>query len=592
MVIGGVKMAQLKSNSNSRRSLQEVIANHPSATTNKMGALAFEYDSPAEFLLGTIGSAMFTEPKFYADVDNLEELKKRSFSVDGLDEQAVKILNACFQVAEGDNPRDLLALAHWARKELNMRTTPQIMLAVAAHCAKTKSFVRKYVQDVALRADEVKQVVGAYEHLFGWGAFPACLKKGISERMSRLTEYEILKYNTKSHPSFADILRFCHRKKGYPLSQPLREYIMSGEVIDSDATPMIAARKELNSRREWSEEVPALAKAAGATWENLISQFGSDARTWEAIAPQMGYMALLRNLGNLLDANVSDACIQAVAEKLSNPHAVEKSKQLPFRFLSAYKTLNPEDRNEYGIYRIMRGRAAQQRDRSRWNQRKVAVLTQAVTAALDHSVANVPELPGATLIAIDNSGSMSNPLSKDSVRSIRDVANLLGAMLHRRCEDAEVVSFGENVVHPELSSSRSVLENAVTIFTDHNRKGGGHSTNAWKVIQLALTDKRQFNRIVVLSDMQCYDTSNHRMSVGSLLAKYRDTVSAGCFAHFFDLAGYGTRQTPGSNLDNVVAGFSDKILNQILVAEGGAVEAVKSDGTPVLPTLDYVRENF
>src|SRR5574342_1220751 len=127
--------------------------------SNRAGGVAFSFENPAEYLLATIGSSMFVEPKFHVDTKNVDELKKHKFNTVGLDEQAVDILNACFQVAEGSDPRDLLAIAHWARKELNMRTTPQIMLAVAAHCVQTKPFVRKYVVDIAQRADEVRQVV-------------------------------------------------------------------------------------------------------------------------------------------------------------------------------------------------------------------------------------------------------------------------------------------------------------------------------------------------------------------------------------------------------------------------------------------------
>lgn len=580
-----------------RKTLQEVVSEHQKATQNKARGLAFEFDTPQEYLLATIGSAMFVEPKFYTDAKNLEELKERQYNVDGLDEQAIQILNACFKVAEGDNPRDLLALAHWARKELNMRTTPQVMLAVAAYCPKTKPFVRKYVSNISTRADEVKQVVGAYEHLFGWGAFPACLKKGVSDRMSQMSEYEILKYNTKDHPSFADLLRFCERRKNYPFSQELREYVLTGEVVNPEATPMVAARKSLNSMTEWSDEVPRLARAAGATWENLVSQFGSKPEVWELAASQMGYMALLRNLANFLDANVSVATVNRIAEKLADPEKVAASKQLPFRFLSAFRTLSPA-RETYGIYRLQHQRQGKQRDRGAWNADKLQVLSAAVEAALECSINRVPDMPGNTLIAADNSGSMSNMLSANSILTIRDVANVLCAILHKRCDNVQVVSFGEKVVPITMSHRSSVLANAKEVETQHNRGGGGHSTNAWRVIDYALRSRAHYDRVVILSDMQCYDTTggfhSGGRSVAASLANYRSQVNSKCFAHFFDLLGAHTRQTaPGNELDNVVAGFSEKIFDQILLHESGVVD--RGDSVAVeqtLPSLDYIRENF
>jgi len=570
------------------KSDREKLQKNKSATVNKAGGLAFSFEDPAEFLLGTIGSAMFVEPKYYKDTENLEQLKKGNFSTDGLDEQAVRIINACIEVARGENPRDLLALAHWARKELKMRTTPQVMVAVAAKFERTKPFVRKYVPLVSTRADDVKQVVAAYEHLYGWKGFPACLKKGVSDRLSALSEYEILKYNTKNHPTFADLLRFCERRKDYPFSKAMREYILRGEVIDSEATPVLAARKELTSRKRWSKGIPELAKKAGATWEVLISQFGNKPEVWEAVIPLMGYMALLRNIGNFLTADIPIEMVRLVAKRLADPEQVIKSKQLPFRFLSAYRTLYPENSNYYygGATR-----GAIDRDRSAWNKRKTQLFLEAVETALDHSVLNVPELPGVTCIAADNSGSMSSPLSQKSVMTIRDAANALCAIVHKRCEESYVAAFGDRAVWPPLTKRNSVLTNMqqIATFKDSYR---GHSTNAWTVFDHLIRHKICVDRIIVLSDMQCYDTVGFwggGRSVAEYLKKYRREFNSNCYAHFFDLRGYGTRQTPSKNsLDNVVAGFSEKIFDQVLIHEG--VET--ADGSAPLPSLAWIRENF
>lgn len=568
--------------------------------TNKAGGRAFQFENPAEYLLATVGSAMFVEPKFYTDTESLEQLKSRVFNTEGLDEQALKIIDACFQVAEGKNPRDLLAIAHWARTELNMRTTPQVMLAIAANHPRTKEFVRKYVAKIAQRGDEVKQVVGAYEHIFGWGSFPACLKKGVSDKLSTLTEYEILKYNTKAHPTYADLLCFCDRRKNYPFSKAMSHYLLTGEVINSSAIPVIAARQELNSLKEWSDEVPALARRAGATWENLVSKFGSSPEVWEFASTQMGYMALLRNLANFLTQDLSMRSIQRIADRIADPEKVAASKQLPFRFLAAHRTLQPK-KERFGIYALKQQRNAVERDRSVWNADKTQVLLNAVEAALDCSIQSVPEVPGKTLIAADNSGSMSDMLSGKSVMTIRDAANTLCAILYKSggARNVDVLSFGENVVPVSLNQSMSVMQIVSEIEDQHNTKDGGHSTNAWKVLNNIVRSGKEYDRIVFLSDMQCYDMMSgvrfHRgsRSVADELKKYRANINEHCFAHFFDLAGYGTRQTePGDSRDNVVAGFSEKILDQILVFENGNVSEEGELVSGGLPTLDYVRENY
>jgi len=566
-------------NVNQKGSIYKSITENKSATVNKAGGLAFNFENPAEYLLATIGSAMFVEPKYYADTEKVEDLKKRNFSTKGLDEQAVKIINACFEIADGENPRDLLALAHWARTELNMRTTPQIMLAVAANCGKTKSFVRKYVPLISKRADEVKQVVGAYEHLFGWKGFPACLKKGVSDRMSTMTEYEILKYNTSGHPSFKDLLSFCERRKDYPFIKEVREYIISGDIINPEKTPMFAARRELTSIKKWNSEVPHIAKRAGVTWEVLVSQFGNSAHIWETAIPQMGYMALLRNLANFLDANISMESCKYVANKLSNRENVLNSKQLPFRFMSAYRILEPKQ--VYSIFSI----SSNNRNTNNWNVQKKQIFMEAVESALDVSIENTVQLDGVSYVVADNSRSMSSPVSAKSTVMVRDAANILCSIIHKRSENSIIGSFGTNVVFPALTKRNSILTNMEKIAT-FKENVRGHGTDAWKTIKYLLDNRIKVDRIILLSDMQCYNSYGVE-SVATLLKKYRMNVNKNAYAHFFDLKGYGTKQTPVDKLTNVVAGFSEKILDQILVFEGAEGNSEK-----VLPSLSYVRENF
>lgn len=60
-------------------------------------------------------------------------------------------------------------VAAWARDTengLKLRSTPQIMLALAAAHAKTKPFVAKYATAIMRRADEIRQVFGAFRDLF------------------------------------------------------------------------------------------------------------------------------------------------------------------------------------------------------------------------------------------------------------------------------------------------------------------------------------------------------------------------------------------------------------------------------------------
>ena len=118
------------------------------------------------------------------------------------------------------------------------------------------------------------------------------------------------------------------------------------------------------------------AKAAGVTWEWLSSWLpgGMDAEAWEAVIPQMGYMARLRNLRNFDEAKISDGVRDEVVSYLKDPMNVAASRQFPIRFYNA------------------------------WNAVRGLEWALPLERALDFSVQNVPELDGNTLVMVDVSG--------------------------------------------------------------------------------------------------------------------------------------------------------------------------------------------
>src|SRR5262249_1500052 len=115
---------------------------------------------------------------------------------------------------------------------------------------------------------------------------------------------------------------------------------------------------------------PSTLDSAGMTWEPLAGgrQAPMDAAARTAVIPSMGYMALLRNLRDFDEAGVCDDIAAAVAAKLADPAQVLRSRQLPLRFLSAYRAA-PSLRWAYPL-----------------------------ETALGHALANVPALSGRTLI--------------------------------------------------------------------------------------------------------------------------------------------------------------------------------------------------
>lgn len=141
------------------------------------------------------------------------------------------------------------------------------------------------------------------------------------------------------------------------------------------------------------------------TWENVSewSPEGMTGRMWDAIIPNMGLMALVRNLSNFDKAGISKQSVRLVQNKISDAVEVAKSRMLPFRFYQAFRSV----------------------ESTKW--------IDPLEDALDFSLANVPKFDGETLVLVDRSGSMfGSHVSGKSVITYSDVASLFGAALKVR----------------------------------------------------------------------------------------------------------------------------------------------------------------
>jgi hypothetical protein len=327
-------------------------SNQPTATQNRAGGTAFEISDPALKLVTMTGGAFFAEPKFYnaescipqrisgGKFGKLErrlqivEDKLTNFaSCDELDEVAREVVATAIDVAGGDKPEDLLAIANWLRNEMNIRLTPQVLLVIASKMDNTKSLVRRYAPVIVKRPDEIKTCLLVFRFMFGMKNLPNGLALGLSDALATFGERGLVKYDSPDFPKWSDVLQWVKRKKDWPLKDAVAKYFITGEIVDPKATPLIAARKALSAKTEFDAEAKKLATKSKVNWEVLRSQFKSDAKgVWEYLIDEklLGYMAMLRNLRNILQAGVSGEHIAKVSQFISSRDAVSKSKQLPF----------------------------------------------------------------------------------------------------------------------------------------------------------------------------------------------------------------------------------------------------------------------
>ena len=263
------------------------------------------------------------------------------------------------------------------------------------------------------------------------------------------------------------------------------------------------------------------------TWEALSGwlQGPMDAKAWEAVIPSMGYMAKLRNLRNFLQAGVSSAVLRGVLNDISDPEQVAKSKQFPFRFLSAYNA-------------------------NKGNLKVAAALEE----ALEASLSNVPALSGRTLILVDRSGSMFGYHRSDQELTMADKAAIFGSALALRAEDATLVQFGTTAAEISFKKTDSVLP----MLSKYRSLGGTSTASAVKKFFSG------HDRVVIITDEQ-YGGYGYYGSGGDP----SDVVPANVPLYTWNLEGYRAGGKSGSMKRHTFGGLTDKAFVQIPLIEAG-----------------------
>jgi hypothetical protein len=334
-----------------------------------------------------------------------------------------------------------------------------------------------------------------------------------------MDEYKFTKYGAgrKSY-SQRDAIRVAHPVPKDEAQSALFKYVVHGwkDLSDEEKAllPHIAKLKEGETQ----------------SWEQHISKHGSTKETWEESVEKMGYMALLRNLRNFVDNDISVAGLYRVAKRISDRDAVRKSKQLPFRFLSAYKAL-PANSPQ--------------------------MLFDAISMAADVSVENVPDLEGDTLVLVDCSGSMTfSTVSEKSQMKLSEAARCLGAILVKR-GNCELWGFGTNAVRVTAPSGNPVM--ATIAGMQGISRLTAHGTNIANALSKSLQDR--FQRVIVLTDMQAHD--NPQTVIGPWLAGDEKRR-----AYIIDMNHYGAPSfDPRHKGITMVGGFSDKVFDWMNAVE-------------------------
>lgn len=561
------------------------LGTSPAATgKTHEGGTGFERNPQSELFLRA--TTMFAgQDSFYEKARSHDE---RSI------ELALKIAKSDWEWITGFLP--------WLRASGNIRTMPIMLTAHVVHDALSRGFrpvgmqmtLRKLVASVIGRPDELKEMAQYWTRTFG--TMPKPVKRGIADAASRhLNQRNVLRWDKPGPMMFADICELTHPKKrllpagtdsepGLMVEDSVQGHLYQHLItsrhnregyVPNVRLPEIRARWDLSrmepaARHQLAERAldgdaearEEIRRAAAGQWEWILPWLGeykdekralSKRQQWELIVPELGYMALIRNLRNLDESGIRDSLANQLAQRIADPAEVAKSRQLPFRFLSAY--LNAPS--------------------LRWGN--------ALEQAINHCIPNVPELDGRTLILIDTSGSMLENLGggpqargkratvsrSPSMMTAAAVFGLALALKNEGKVDVWGFADGQFIVDSATLKGTSLLK-AVESFT---AQAGvvGYGTQIEAAVRAAYKGQ---DRVVIFTDMQTFPAGNAQGYYSGYLGwgtgDITNAIPGNIHAYGFNLAGYAhSAMASGSMYRHELGGLTDHTFRLIPLLEAG-----------------------
>ena len=434
------------------------------------------------------------------------------------------------------SPEFVASLAVYARTEMHLRSIPLLLLVELATIHNGDDLVARAVEKTVLRADEIMELLMCYQ----WrnpsnderkklAKLSRQLQNGLQRAFNRFDEYQFAKYDRDNlEVKLRDALFLVHPKAKDEHQQALFDKIVNRqlEIPYTWETELSA----LGQQKFDSDEARAMAFAM--KWQELIE------------SGKLGYMALMRNLRNILQSDVPVNAVQRVCNRLSDASQVAKSKQLPFRYLSAYREIE------------------------KVNSTNTPMMMNALEAAVKCSASNIEGFDDNTrvLLASDVSGSMWSPISQRSTVRNFDIGLLLSMLLRNRCKQVVSGIFGDDWKVVNMPTDN------ILMATRQLEKLGntvGFSTNSYKVIDWLIEQKMVMDKVMMFTDMQMWDSTGRNKEFENSWKKYKEMYPEAKL-YLFDLAGYGQLPMRLAEPDiYLIAGWSDRVFDVLAAIDKG-----------------------
>jgi len=318
------------------------------------------------------------------------------------------------------------ALAVEARNVMGLRHAPLILLLDLIR--RGGAGVAEAIDGTIKRADEMGELLALYWRN-GRKPLSKQMKLGLAKAFGKFNEYALAKYDRDGVVKLRDVMFLSHAKPADEVQSALFKRVANREFVTPD------------------------------TWEVALSGGADKKEVFERLIAEgkLGYLALLRNLRNMMDAG----CDRDI---VANAIVARKGADMvwPFRYVAA-------------------ARACPQ-------------LEPVIDQALCEAIGSGPRLSGMTAVLVDVSGSMDERLSAKSDMKRMDAAAALASIING---DLRVFTFSQQVV--EVPSRKGMA--GVDAVIKSQMHGGTYLGAAVELINRDV----KYDRLIVITDEQSAD---------------------------------------------------------------------------------------
>lgn len=482
---------------------------------NHQGGSGYQYDPKTE-LVSILATGL--DNKYY----------------EKLGERETRFANVIAEVAKTDKLFAAKAMVY-ARSVMGQRTVTHFgaveLAKVLAGDSLGSRFFSKRARKanaggIIYRLDDMLEIAACYQARNPGKQLSNAIKKGFKAALEAADEYELAKYQAKNRDlSLVDIVNLVHPKPSEKMV-PVFAKLMKGELKQFNTV------EDKNTKA--GQEVAAKVKAGEITAEEAIEVLNTakEDNFAELIETRkIGYLALLRNLRNILKTGAKAEVVNGACELLTDAKMIKQSLVFPHQIDLALEIML----DEFGAS-------------------KAKPFIKALNTAYELAIPNLTELfpHGKTAVVFDSSGSMSSMIklankNEGSEAAIAKAA-LIAATLAKGI-DADVYHFADKCAEIKFNPLDSVNTLKKEFLSKQGSVGYGTAFNS-----ILKTLNGKYDRVFVISDMQGGDMLDSK--------SYANT-----HIYSVDICGYGTTMfKPGSKVYKLF-GYSSDIYELIKKVE-------------------------